>query len=173
MWTVADPVFSNPSLRFINFRRIAIILFLAYSFLFAFRYRRNFGSRNLLLLIACFATVGAPFLLTGAHENHFFLGVMTLFLVAVVYDGRFYKYYLALSALQFLNLVCYYGITGDFNGRYGEIISKLNSIYLYNYVALAASILMILLFAGMFYELFRSLRHKDTDTILSPSLPTR
>jgi hypothetical protein len=114
-----DPIYSisdKISIFHIQIRFLAIILvlFIMYYFIKRLNQKNSIAEDNFsLFFIACISTIVLPNIMTGAHENHLFLGTILLIPVLGMTKKLFVRFCIhIILILQFINLFGFYG-AGD------------------------------------------------------------
>lgn len=148
-----EPIYSvSDKLSFagiFSFRLVATLAVLIMIWLFvrkSFDNKRDTGENYSFYLIACFAAFIVPFLMTSAHENHFFLPtVLIIPLLGKTKNILFHAGVHIILLLSFLNI---YGLYGA-----GEITKFKLPSYSYPYeTALIFSFIIIVAFLILLYH---------------------
>ncbi|MBN1562045.1 hypothetical protein JW998_17460 [candidate division KSB1 bacterium] len=110
IWSVPDTILILP---FLQARTLAIFLavgsIVAYLVLISFKSQLQKDNFAILPAIT-FSSFAVPFLMTSAHENHLFLSVVLLMLMAVHYKNIWFRSALiVLVLIQYINIACLYG----------------------------------------------------------------
>jgi hypothetical protein len=89
------------------------------------------------LLIFAFAVTMVPFLMTSAHENHFFLGTVLLIPILAKFGGKIFNWaFQGLLAIQFINVYLLY--------TYDPVGLSLQKYYTYGVRAALAGVSIVL-----------------------------
>jgi hypothetical protein len=129
----------------VTFRSIAIVITLFTIIMYIIRrieVRKDETFQMSVLHIFAFASIAVPFLMTSAHENHFFLG--SVFLILLLYESSSRLFKIAVHGTLFLQFIHLYSLYGAPD----ELILPLRH-------GMAWSIPSIILFSVILIELFK------------------
>lgn len=149
IWSVPDTFEVVPHLQF---KFLVIFIFVTLICYFCYTLVKKNRSHDLVLLLVGFVTLLTPFLMTNAHDNHFFPGIVLLVLFWIQSKHKLVRnLILAFFFIQTINLLGYYGFAK--NNIY--LVNTFSEVYKFKLmVPLVLSIVSIPLLVFLLRKLF-------------------